>query len=194
MPALTTIRFSTDDYRYEVKIDFDDKAIMKDQLSFDVTATVTNNEGKTHSEKLSVELDYNKNTGTIVSKGIELYSFSLYDISAGIDSETGDERIPGMDGSRPINDQVFDNINAGIGEAVAEMINAIPVPDPFLGCLLKAGISSVIGQAITCNELREQYGEGRRINQVFRCMKKHVKGIGLRTLRRALVCMAKLGF
>ncbi len=82
----------------------------------------------------------------------------------------------------------------GIGNAVAEIIDGMPVPDPFFGCLIKASISSIVGQVITCNELRGNYGKGKRYRQILRCLGEHTKGIAFRSIYRAARCMIRFGF
>lgn len=194
MATLTTIRFSRENTVYEVDIDFDDEAIIEDVVAFDVIARVTNSDGISHSETLRVELNLNEFTGRILVSERELHQFSFGDMSTRMDAQTGDEIIPGMDGEKELDDNVYDNIQHGIGEAVGEMINAMPVPDPFLGCLIKASISSIVGQVITCNELRKNYGTGNRYKQILRCLGEHAKGIALRTIWRAARCILRLGF
>lgn len=194
MPTLTTIKFSRDNTTYEVHIDFDDEAIMEDNITFDVRATLTDYEGKSYSETLCVELDLNENSGRIFLRETEVYRFSLSDINVRMDPLTGEEAIPGMNGDCELKDNVYDHIQEGLGNVIGEVIDAMPVPDPFFGCLIKASISSIIGQAVTCNELRRNYGNEGRFRQIVSCLRKHVKGIALRTLWRAARCMIRLGF
>lgn len=194
MATLTTVRFSRENMNYEVNIDFDDKAMVEDLIAFDVIATVTDNEGVSYSKTLRVELNLSDFSGKILLGERVLHNFSFGDINVRMDGQIGEETIPGMDGDGELVDDVYDNIQDGIGEVVGEIIDAMPVPDPFFGCLIKASISSIVGQAITCNELRGNYGTGKRYRQILRCLGEHIKGIAFRTLWRAARCMIRLGF
>jgi hypothetical protein len=194
MSTLTTIRFSREKTIYEVDIDYDENAIIEELIAFDVIARVTDNEGISYSETLRVEINLNELSGRILLGDRELHKFSFGDVNVRMDGQTGDETISGIDGDGELADNVYDNIQDGVGEAVGEIINAMPIPDPFFGCLIKASISSIVGQVITCNELRGNYGTGKIYRQILRCLGKHVKGIAFRTLWRAARCMIRLGF
>lgn len=194
MATLTTIRFARENTFYELTINFDDEDIVEDLIAFDVIAKVSDERGNSHSETLRVELNLHEFSGRILLGDRELHKFSFGDINVRMDGQTGDETIPGIDGDGELTDNVYDNIQYGIGDAVGEIINAMPVPDPFFGCLIKASISSIVGQVITCNELRGNYGTGKRYRQILRCLGQHLKGIAFRTLWRAARCMIRLGF
>ena len=194
MPSLTHIKFAKGNLNYEVNIEFDDQTIIENLISFDVTALVTDSEGMSNSQTLRIEIDWGTQIGRVLHEGSELHKFELRSIDVRIDSQTGEEIIPGLDGESNLNDKVYDHFEEGIGEAVGRLINSMPVPDPFIGCLLKASISSLVGQAITCNEMRKTYGEeSGRFWQILKCLKEHLQGIAFRTIWRAARCMLRLG-
>lgn len=194
MATLTTIRFSREDTLYEVNIDYDDNVVIEDIIAFDVIAKVSDKEGVSYSETLRVEINLHEFNGKIFLHDTELHEFSFGDVNVRMNGQSGDETIPGMDGDEELVDNVYNNIQDGIGESVGDIINSMPVPDPFFGCLLKASISSIVGQVITCNELRKNYGNGSRYRQIINCLSKHVKGIAFRTLWRATRCIIRFGF
>jgi hypothetical protein len=91
-------------------------------------------------------------------------------------------------------DDVAALVEEGIGRRVANLVDLMPVPDPILGCALKAGISSVIGQTLTCNEMVGGDGSRRqRTWRIVRCLHDHIGGLITRTLWRAARCMVLLG-
>ncbi len=194
MATLTKVTFTNDDKEYEVVIDFKDQQIMEDLIVFEVAAKVSDEDGRSHTEALSIEMNWNEGTTRILKGDQELHVFRFDDLGVRIDGISDKESIPGIEEGE-LQDKVFDAVDKEIGEAIAEAINAMPSPDPILGCALKAGISSILGQAITCNEVRRNYPqEGSRFSQIVRCLRKHAQGIASRTLWRAARCMIRLGF
>ena len=196
MPTLTTISFAKDRRRYDVEIRFDDGAIMEDLLVFEVEARVTDEDERSFSQTLIVELDFEARRGRILHEGEEWYSFSLSDIPVRINPE-GEETPQGIvdDTSEGASaDGVADFVEEGIGGQVARLIEGVPVPDPVLGCALKAGVSSVIGQALACNEIAGSDGGTReRLGRIVGCIRQHVGSIFSRMLWRAARCTATLG-
>jgi len=190
MARLTTITFSRDDLRYEIAIDLDDAAIVRNRLSFQVTASVTNERGRRHQETLLLEVDLAEGLGKIYGpdQNDPWYEFRLDAVPVLI--EAGVEAVPieGFDG-------VANFIHEGIGHRIAELIDLMPAPDPILGCALKAGISSILGQTLACNEIVGREGGLRqRVREIVRCLREHVGGIFTRALWRAARCMVTLGW
>ena len=74
-----------------------------------------------------------------------------------------------------------------------QFLASIPVPDPLLGCAIKAGISSLIGQAIKCRREVESAGLWRSMQVFARCMRDHFGDIGRTALKRAFGCMISGG-
>jgi hypothetical protein len=76
---------------------------------------------------------------------------------------------------------------------IEAFLQSIPVPDPILGCAIKAGVSAIIGQAQDCINsciLRERWG---KIQEFAECMRGHIGSIGGKALRRAFGCMISGG-
>ena len=178
-----------------MNIDFDDQSIKENLITFDVTAKVTDNDGRSHSETLRVEMDLDKQFGRVLLGDRELHQFSFGNVDFRMDSQKGEETIPGMHGEGILKDDVYDLIQDGIDDAIEQMINVMPVPDLFFGCLIKAGIASIVGQVFTCNSMRNSYGKDAGwVRQILSCLSKHVEGIAFRILWRAARCIIRLGF
>jgi len=79
------------------------------------------------------------------------------------------------------------------GGAIEQFIQRIPVPDPILGCALKAGISALIGQAIACRREVESTGLWKKMEAFVACMRRHLGNISRTALRRAFGCMLSAG-
>jgi hypothetical protein len=77
---------------------------------------------------------------------------------------------------------------------VEEIIAAIPVPDPILGCMLKAGVSATIGQAVTCNQHARRDGFRQRVREIAACLIDNAGGIFSRAAWRLSRCIATMGF
>lgn len=67
--------------------------------------------------------------------------------------------------------------------------------DLMTGCLLRAGLSSVVGQVIRCkNATRDMKWYGPRIRAIGMCLKENIGSIGMRTAWRAATCVLRAGF
>jgi hypothetical protein len=80
-------------------------------------------------------------------------------------------------------------------------IYALPVPDPLLGCILKSGITSTIGQVIRCNNsvLLSRDGDAQlpaaeRVRLILRCLQANAGQIMKKAFWRTLRCWVTLGF
>ncbi|WP_417488619.1 hypothetical protein [Maricaulis sp.] len=120
---------------------------------------------------------------------VDLLDYNLADVD-----HRDDGRIPGDDDEL---DRYWNTIVDSSGanaEAVAAAIDAIPVPDPLIGCVLRAGIATAVGQAVACNE---QVGGGgplhERVQSVLGCLRGNGLRILGRTAARALRCMLLCG-
>lgn len=193
MAPIKTITFTRDGKRYDVQISLDDQAIMNDRLTFEVSAKVTPPDGPPFEKALALELDLVNRRGAILDGDERLHEFEFSDVdvrmSDGVETPGGMNKDSGLG-----TDAVGDFVGESIGRQIEAIIEAMPVPDPILGCALKAGISSTLGQALTCNEMVGPDGPmRRRLWAIARCMADHGGGLLTRTLWRGLRCMASLG-
>ena len=75
-----------------------------------------------------------------------------------------------------------------------EALQAIPVPDPVFGCMLKAGLTTTLGQTMKCyDQVKGASGGFRRVRRVFVCLAENGVGMIWTATSRSLRCMAMLG-
>ena len=83
---------------------------------------------------------------------------------------------------------------AGLDEAIEAAIQRIPSPDPFI-CLLKAGISTTVGQLIRCNNRHKSVEQRRsRAWKIVKCLGVNAPGMTIKAALRTLGCWLTLGF
>jgi hypothetical protein len=81
----------------------------------------------------------------------------------------------------------------------SQIIDRIPAwvyggGDPLTGCLIRAGLSAVIGQLIRCkNDTRDEPWYRDRVIAIGSCLRAHVGRIGARAAWRAAKCALKAG-
>lgn len=194
MAPITTISFSREGREYIIKLNFDDAAIMEETFVIEVNASVKDQQGNSYEESLNLKLDFENWSGQILHKDSILHEFNLKNLPFP-HNINGTESPEGMEiGEEGARDQIAEFIEKSIGEHILTVIEGMPVPDPFLGCALKAGISSALGQSLVCNELVGSKGTRKqRFWRIARCLREHVGGIFTTTLWRAVRCMATLG-
>lgn len=82
----------------------------------------------------------------------------------------------------------------------SQIIDRIPGPlygagDPITGCLLRAGLSSVVRQIIRCrNETQDHPWYRPRIREIGRCLRANLGRMGARTALKAGQCILQAGF
>ena len=85
--------------------------------------------------------------------------------------------------------------SAGLDEAIETAIQGMPVPEPAFGCLIKAGISTTVGQLIRChNRHRTIAQRGTRAWQIVKCLGVNAPGMKIKAALRTLGCWLSLGF
>ncbi|HEY0301594.1 MAG TPA: hypothetical protein VGC36_09690 [Rhizomicrobium sp.] len=81
----------------------------------------------------------------------------------------------------------------------SDVMNMIPahlygVGDPFIGCLVRAGLSASIDQARRCwRGSRGEEGLRRRFARAFACIRDNLANLGVRAAIRAGWCIARNG-
>lgn len=193
MAPINTISFTREGREYIVKLNLDDAAIMEESFVIEVNASVTDKEGNSYEESLSLNLDFETWQGQIIHNESVLHEFDLRNIPFP-NNINGTESPEGMEiGEEGASDMVAEFVDESIGDHILDVINAMPVPDPILGCALKAGISSALGQALVCNEYVGGDGtKKQRFWKIARCMREYAGGIFTTTLWRAARCMVTL--
>lgn len=83
---------------------------------------------------------------------------------------------------------------AGVDEAIEAAIQRMPVPEPAFGCLIKAGMSTTVGQLIRChNRHRRIEQRGNRAWQIVKCLGVNAPGMTIKATLRTLGCWLTLG-
>jgi hypothetical protein len=81
----------------------------------------------------------------------------------------------------------------------SQIIDKIPAAlyglgDPLTGCLVRSGLSAVIGQIINCkNQTSGIDWYWDRLHAIGRCMKAQIPSMGAATVLRAAKCVASAG-
>jgi hypothetical protein len=78
-----------------------------------------------------------------------------------------------------------------------ELLDAVPAGDPFLGCLIKGGITASLGQAVRCyrdaRAGQDEAAEESLLRTMFRCMRQNGLKILGNAATRAAKCAVTLG-
>ena len=185
------LSFRRGEARIELDIGLDESAALDGAvIAFEVTATLHEPGRHPYTQTMTVEIDIATNRGVVKWNDADIYKFDLSQLPTLLDGE--EERIPDVDAGEA--DAIGEAVEKGMGEKIGEMIDAMPVPEPFFGCALKAGISSVIGQTLACNEKAGGPGGPRqRARRIFKCLLKNSGGILWKTAWRYALCVARLG-
>lgn len=174
------------EYEYELEIDFKDQAVMDNRLETEVIAK-RRPTGTTEWQKITatVQYEHERHEIRIEIQGGEFLRIDTSNFDSAIQA--------GLDVAIEQVEQVFSELTGvSIAHSVETLIQYIPLPDPVFGCLLKAGLSTVVGQLAKCiystREIRE-----RRIRATFRCLGDHGMDMLSTAARRTLWCMIRLG-
>lgn len=179
MPRLRTHRFNYNGHDYEIEFNFDDAAIVEDQISIDSIAKARLENDEDGWESVLVNLSYKiGDTEIVVSLD---------------DGEIGRIKIEAVDITEEMDsEEAWGQIEEFIDAAALEAAIGLVPTDPIIGCLAKAGISSVAGQLVRC--INESKQSQRRARAIFRCLGQNVPGIAYRAVYRAIRCMLLAGF
>lgn len=185
MPRITSHRLSRGQYDYEIEIGLDDAALMDNALEFEVVARRSWRGEHPHVEvpaKVSVDLASMTATVRIADQEIGKIDLAALEIPEALPAEDAWNRLKAAweyHGAEPLE----------------EALQAIPVPDPVFGCLLKAGLTTTLGQTMKCyDQVKGASGGFRRVRRVFVCLAENGVGMIWTATSRSLRCMAMLGF
>ncbi|MCR9194105.1 MAG: hypothetical protein NXH88_05185 [Hyphomonas sp.] len=77
--------------------------------------------------------------------------------------------------------------------AIEELIQGFPT-EPGIGCLIKAGLSTSVGQLIECHhETRDWPLVTPKVRAMLRCLQVNVMAMGVRAFGRTVRCFVSLG-
>jgi hypothetical protein len=176
MAHLSRISFERDEERYELLLDLDDGDIVDNRLTFQLAARVQSVGGRDHEVQVTLVIDFERWVATVTLPDGSEHQVNISGVDVRI-SPTGEEVVVDHE------DVLGDRVSEGIGGALVQVLDDIPLGDP-LACLIKAGVSSTIGQAIACREIA-----GPGFGGMLRCLRDHVGAIFGRTLWRTARCM-----
>ena len=180
MPKIRSHRIAKDDFEYELDIDFKDAAIMENKISLDVSAR-KRAVNETDWQEVTVNIAFNFETGHAVvsTEGEKIGEIDLSKID-----------IP----DHAFAEQAWDAIaNAYSGSAIEDAIQAIP-SDPVFGCLVKAGISTTVGQTMNCyNSTPQTSALSQRVRETILCLGQNSNWMVLTASARTVRCMVMAG-
>lgn len=161
MARLTDLSFDLAGSTYRLSLNFDDGALVDDTIAFDVVADRSGGKLPGQTVNARVEIIPSQNTLVIYISGNEVFRTDVFDH----------------------------------GDTPAEQfIQALPASlfggDPILGCAVKAGLSSIIGQAIDCCRSLEADARWRIVAAYLHCMVQHFGKISKVAMFRAFRCIA----
>lgn len=177
MPSLTSYRIAHGEYEYELDLDFKDEAIMRNAVEFDIVARRrprTGGEWEQVTVTISFSFEEERAYLSVSGEAIGEYKLAAIDLPADVLAEEAWAHV----------------LKAYDGIPLEEAIHLIPT-DPFFGCLIKAGISTTLGQAVRCyRETAEAAGTAiERIRATIRCLGDNLLGMLTTATIRTLRCM-----
>lgn len=168
MTNLWRIAHQQDDTEYNLAISWDDESFVEGQPTIQLEVTVRR--GDEDPRSVNAELVFVKNgdeDGPNLSLRIQGTEIVSLPLADLLDETQIIDRIPGW---------VFGG-------------------DLFTGCLIRSGLSSIIGQVIRCKKAtRDLPWYSHRVRAIGTCLKQNLGRIGYRTTLRAAKCMISVGF
>lgn len=205
----TDIRYDVE-VRGRVPLSLDHRDRISDRrLVFDASVNCVSHEGD-YEVDATVIVDFDSNLGWLEVLGVVLLDFNLNSI---IRMPLTSEEYNGVS-----EENFFKGLAAIVtnseADALKTILEAIPVPDPALGCVLKGvGVAVAVG-ALECaiktefppassrdeelsSDRRDFFARGRevfaQVKQVFSCMRRGGAKITNNALRVTFRCMLTLG-
>lgn len=84
---------------------------------------------------------------------------------------------------------------AGLDQAIETAIQSLPVPEPAFGCVIKAGISTTVGQMIRCHNRHRMIEQRRsRAWEIVKCLGINAPGMTIKAALRTLGCWLTFGY
>jgi hypothetical protein len=168
MPKLVTLNFEQAEYDYTLDLHWLDVAFQNNEVNLSVTASrkLVNEKYWKPSPELNVSIVENDEHPLIQIKSEE--TFEQFGISSLSDEAEIIDKLPA---------QIFS------------------FGDPISGCLIRAGLSSILGQIIVCRKQTSGVPWFKeRAKAMGLCLKEHIPEMTGRAAFKAAVCIAKVGF
>ncbi|MCS6306304.1 MAG: hypothetical protein H8K07_21975 [Nitrospira sp.] len=174
-----TIR--TNDLEYRVVANFDDAAIMDNRLRLLVVGSVRKlSSGDWYEETIELVGNFERSVIELRVRGMPIAMVPLNVPLPDINDFLGNGSDLSVDDT---------HIDSALGTtAIETLIHLVPT-DPFLGCIIKGAVSTVVGQTIRC--WRTMPTEGRiqqRIRSIGNCLREYGMRMTLTFMYRAGRC------
>lgn len=204
MPKLYETRFTFEDdngvvREYAVAVSLDDNAIMQDEGRSRVTARsrqVTPPASDWAEVSLDVVFDFARDQCCLEHDGNRFHCWPIATVSEHLMDEVIEDQVAGTmeDGVLQLVSEVLDSTDTTFAEA---LISAFPT-DPFIGCVVKGSVSTLIGQGIRCSSRDEGADDAVRFllkaRGWFGCLRKNAGKMAWTATKRTVRCMGMLGF
>ncbi len=176
--------------QYKIEATLDDAALMNDEASIDIVASVRrkfdNRWGEWEDSNISLKVNPREQVVEIHHDGKLIGKISLNSkVPEAEDFEGNDLDIEAEDQAL---EEAFEYV------ALEEIIQALPVPDPILGCLIKGAVSTVVGQTIRCWRNAREYEENfaQLARNIGGCLREYGIRMAITFAYRAGKCAAML--
>jgi len=185
MASFGEITFSHDDVRYELNVDLDLTRSSDAVLFTTLIARVIREEEEPYEVEVQLEVRLDDRLAIVRLPTGSTVEFVIPEVNA--DWPAGEEGTypPGTPTGAVARDPdpAYEAVAADLHEDLIELVAELPLGDP-LACLVKAGVTSLVGQALICREVT-----GGGLRGILGCMRDHISGIGRHTAIRTLRCM-----
>lgn len=176
---------------YRLDLTLDDAQIMQDRLTIEVVARQLEYRDGPQVDAIGATVSFipAENIVEILLKGLENPIVIKLDRLEPSQIDQADEVGEGENGLT-LMEYLLEH---GSESSVEELLQAIPV-EPGLGCLLKAGISTTVGQLIQCNfHTHADNGLRQKIWDMLRCLQVNGLIMASKIVGRTIKCIASLG-
>ena len=169
MPSFSRLRFERGGAAYEFDLDWDDAAFADGAIRFEVRArrrTLPDGEVLEHTVSLSIERVRDGEMPVLLVSADGKDIFA-FELADLVDEAEVLEKIPSV---------VFGG-------------------DPIVGCLIRSGVSAVVGQLIHCkNDTVDERWTIPRVRAIGQCLRRNIPGMTARAAFRAARCVVRAGF
>lgn len=170
------------DLEYQVVAELDDAAIMNNELRLTVQAAVRKlPDGPSVKETLELAVDVERSLVEIRREGGKV--IATIPLTLPLPDSTD---FAGNDIDVAADDRIFED---ALGTSAAEeLIHLIPT-DPFLGCIVKGAVSTVVGQTIRCWRMTARDAPlNQRVRDIAGCLREYGLRMALTFMYRAGRC------
>ena len=181
-----------DGNQYTLIIAYNEDAIMENMISTNITAVKTDAiTGKKTQVEADVELLPHLNLVRIKFPAADPIKIQIGETALLYDDDI-------RDFNDPTESDGFLQRIIGDNSSIEEILSHIPAGDPLLGCLLKAGIVTTLGQVIKCHHKTQLNGADERLRKkiwnIIRCLGANSQTMLAKASLRTVKCWLALGF